>query len=72
MKATYENIKLSFSIEEIEQLRKDLHGLINDYAICEREISQGQAHNFEEKIKETYPKINEFLSILNIKDEFPF
>jgi anaerobic ribonucleoside-triphosphate reductase len=70
MKATIETVKIEMTINDAVKLKEELKLMINDISSC----SESLAGYFDEaKLRECYPKVNEFLNVLNINnDELPF
>lgn len=69
MKASLESIKIEMTYEDGKQLKEQLFAMINDI----RGMSEAFGGYFDEaKLRETYPKVNEFLQVINVRDELPF
>ena len=68
MNAEIDKIKISMSWEDGEQLVKEFSTLEGDIKSLEN-----YAMGYEtQKFQLSYPKINEFLSILNLSNQLPF
>ena len=69
MKTSLESIKIEMTYEDGKQLKEQLLAMINDI----KGMSEALTSYFEEaKLRETYPKVNEFLNVINVRDDLPF
>lgn len=69
MKTTLESIKIEMTYEDGKQLKKQLASMIKEI----KGMSEALMGYFDEaNLRETYPKVNEFLGIINVRDELPF
>ncbi len=69
MKTSLESIKIEMTYEDGKQLKEQLLAMINDI----KGMSEALTGYFEEaKLRETYPKVNEFLEVINVRDDLPF
>lgn len=69
MKASLESIKIEMTYEDGKQLKEQLLAMINDI----KGMSEGLTSYFDEaNLRETYPKVNEFLNVINVRDELHF
>ncbi len=69
MKTSFESIKIEMTYEDGKQLKEQLLAMINDI----KGMSEALSGYFDEvKLRETYPKVNEFLNVINVRDDLPF
>jgi len=69
MKTSFESIKIEMTHEDGKQLKEQLLAMINDI----KGMSEALSGYFDEvKLRETYPKVNEFLNVINVRDDLPF
>ncbi len=69
MKTSLESIKIEMTYEDGKQLKEQLLAMIN----AVKGMSEALTGHFEEaKLRETYPKVNEFLNVINVRDDLPF
>lgn len=69
MKASLDKIKIEMTFEEGVQLKEQIYAMINEVKVTAESLS----YYFDEvNLRETYPKVNELLQILNVRDEIPF
>ena len=69
MKTSLESIKIEMTYEDGKQLKEQLLAMINDMKGMSEALP---CYIAEAKIRETYPKVNEFLQVINVRDELPF
>jgi hypothetical protein len=69
MKTSLESIKIVMTYEDGKQLQEQLLALIHDV-----EGMSESLHGFfdEARLMKTYPKVNEFLQVINVSNELPF
>ena len=69
MKASLETIKIEMTYEDGKQLKEQLLSMINDI----KGMSESLSGYFDEaNLRETYPKVNEFLQVVNVRCALPF
>lgn len=68
MNAEIDKIKISMSWEDGEQLVKEFSTLEGEIKSLENYAMGYEAQKFQL----SYPKINEFLSVLNLSNQLPF
>jgi len=69
MKTSLENIKIVMSYEDGQQLHDQLLAMLKELS----KMSESLSDYFDEAhLRETYPKVNEFLQVLNVREEMPF
>lgn len=68
MNAEIDKIKISMSWEDGEQLVKEFSTLESEIKSLENYAIGYEAQKFQL----SYPKINEFLSVLNLSNQLPF
>lgn len=69
MKASIDTIKIEMTYTDGLELRDQLRSMINDIS----HMSESLTGYFDEaNLRELYPKVNEFLKEINVKDELPF
>jgi hypothetical protein len=69
MKTSLETIKIEMTYEDGKQLKEQLLSMINDI----KGMSESLSGYFDEaNLRETYPKVNEFLQVINVRCELPF
>jgi hypothetical protein len=69
MKASIDTVKIEMSYIDAQELKHQISSMIADITTITKET----AIYFDDvHIRETYPKVNELLSILNTSQELPF
>jgi hypothetical protein len=69
MKAEINDIKITMTFTDGEELKKQLQAMIHDIE-CQDEHLTGYFD--EAKLRENYPKINELLNVINVRETLPF
>lgn len=63
-----DTFKIEMTMPELKELRQQLAMMFND--ICEEGLKHGT--DIESRLREAYPKVNELLGILDVKEDRPF
>jgi hypothetical protein len=70
MNVKLETVKIEMTVQDAVKLREQIINIINDISTCSTNLGD---YFDESKLRETYPKVNEFLNVLNINNnELPF
>lgn len=69
MKAQVNDIKITMTFDDGEELKKQLKAMIHDIEVQEENLA---GYFDEANFRELYPKVNEFLNIINVREVLPF
>ncbi len=68
MKIQLKDVQITMTIEEKQTLNIELRTLFDEVA----SIAELHGLSSHELLREKYPKINEFLNVMNVPDDLPF
>lgn len=69
MKAEINDIKITMTHADGEELKKQLQAMIHDIELQDEYFT---GYFNEAKLREIYPKINELLNVINVRETLPF
>ena len=69
MKAELNDIKIVMTYADGVELKEQLQAMIHNIEALEEHLG---GYFDESRLKETYPKVNELLHVINVREELPF